>query len=114
MLIELAPECVDLSLEHFLPIMAHEFGHAADFAYPAHWVAPDGPRGAAMWISEEQLATRHAQRWRRLWHERDDAQVEWSADAIARAVTGQDITYAGPCMLQCFSPHGMRRPPNLR
>jgi hypothetical protein len=121
MLIEIAPECIDLPLESFVPIVIHEFGHAADYAYPGCWVAPEGGRGEAIWIPRHEQDSRAARRWRSLWHERNETQapwavtqIEWTADAIARAVTGRDIAYCGPCMLQCFSSRGRRRPEELR
>ena len=50
---------------------------------------------------------------RRLWGDRHPDQVEWSADAIVKAVTGRSLGYCGRCMLQCFS-GGKPRPAGLR
>ena len=128
LLIKLAPEAVTLDLETLTAILAHEFGHAADFAYPGRWVPVKGE--AAAWVGEGGCWHRDAQgnvqwhedrgkeaqrirRWQRLWHDRSDDQVEWSADSIAFAVTGLPVQYCGPCMLQCFS--GTKgRPRDLR
>jgi hypothetical protein len=111
-LIELAPEAVDdLDHEQLVAMTAHEFGHAADFAYPGSWVLMD-PRSRAryaVWLGDRD--DRAGRRWRRIWHDRSDDEIEWSADAIATAVTGIDIGYCGPCMIQCFS--GPPRPAGL-
>ena len=50
LLIELAPECVELPFEQLVAVLAHEMGHAADFAYPGCWVNPGGAKGEAVWI----------------------------------------------------------------
>ena len=65
LLIEIAPECVDLPLEYFLPIVSHEFGHAADYAYPGCWIVPNGARGEAVWIPRAEQNSKQARRWRR-------------------------------------------------
>lgn len=110
LLIQLAPEAADLPLENLVAMLVHEFGHAADFAYPGDWVTPESQGGEAIWVGDRD--DKPARKWRRLWHGRNDDQVEWAADAIGRAVTGMRITYCGPCMLQCFS--GVGRPKGLR
>ena len=108
--VELAPEAAQLPWMQLVAIISHEFGHAADFAYPSQWVTPL-KAGKAEWIGDRQdkVANRH----RRLWNERTDDQVERAADSIAEAVTGMKIQYCGPCMLQCFS-GGRARPAGLR
>lgn len=127
MLIKLAPESLDLGVDQLTAILAHEFGHAADFAYPGRWFAirddpavwlSEGgawvrePSGERAWVPESGAEAKHVRRWQRLWHQRSDDQVEWAADSIAYAVTGVKIGYCGPCMLQCFS--GQSRPAGLR
>jgi hypothetical protein len=109
LLIKIAPEAASLELENLVAILVHEFGHAADFAYPAQWIMVQ--RGQpAVWIGDRD--DKPGRTWRRMWQERTDDQVEWSADAIGEAVTGLEIRYCGPCMLQCFS--GIERPAGLR
>jgi hypothetical protein len=108
MLIKIAPEAVELPIKTLVAILAHEFGHAADFAYPGRWVtARDAP---ARW--NERDGGRKIRAWRKAWAERSDDQMEWDADSIAWAVTGQRIGYCGPCLLQCFN--GQPRPEGLR
>lgn len=127
LLIRVAPEAVSLDIETLTAILAHEFGHAADFAYPGRWVATRGKKarwigeggswsydkGKAVWQPERSKNGRRARRYQRLWHQRNDDQIEWSADSIAYAVTGLKISYCGPCMLQCFSGANVR-PGGLR
>jgi hypothetical protein len=108
MLILLAPEAADLPINTLVAILAHEFGHAADFAYPARWWCErDAP---ARWIADD--STKKARAWRKAWPHRNDDQMEWDADSIAHAVTGRPIGYCGPCYLQCFG--GEPRPKGLR
>ena len=124
LLIKMAPEAVDLNLKTLTAIIAHEFGHAADFAYPGRWVPTKGRRAAWIgeggswrngeWRPESGKSGKRIRTWQRLWHERDDDQVEWGADSIAYAVTGMKIRYCGPCMLQCFDAAGSARPRGLR
>jgi len=106
-------------------VFCHEFGHAADFAYPARWLMPpDGP-GCAVWIDDPDV--KPARQWRTLWRQRNDLagkrdktrpcehardQIEWAADGIAEAVTGKRVGYCGDCLLQCF--RGEERPAGLR
>lgn len=129
LIIKLAPQAVELSTRTLTAIIAHEFGHAADFAYPGRWMTFEGEQ--AVWLGEGGAWIRNPEtgrmdwqpesgqeaflirRWQNEWHRRPDAQVEWAADSIAYAVTGQPITYCGPCMLQCFG-GGRRRPEALR
>jgi hypothetical protein len=133
-LMQLAPEVVDLPDETLVAMLAHEFGHAADHAYPGCWSWPKVGAGESVWVGgtdKERAAawrnifgkadarSRHANddaevagRWMGAWHRRNEDQVEWTADAIAFAVTGRKIGYCGKCMLQCFS--GIERPAGLR
>jgi len=130
-----APEIVGLPIETLVAILAHEFGHAADFAYPGCFTWPKGGPGAALWVGDSDEARAAAWRftfgkagarsraggddaapstnWAFAWHRRSADQIEWAADAIAGLVTGQTIGYCGPCMLQCFH-GGVPRPAALR
>lgn len=110
LLIQIAPEAADLPLEKLVAVLVHEFGHAADFAYPGNWITPERAGAEAIWIGDR--SDKPARKWRRLWVDRPDDQVEWAADAIAETVTGLKVTYCGPCMVQCFS--GIERPARLR
>lgn len=107
-LIMLAPQMADLEPEQVAAILAHEFGHAADFRYPAHfrW---HGRRAPALFkVPQRRVADKM-----RAWSDRSDDEVEWTADAIALSVTGKRIRYCGPCMVQCFS-GGTVRPKGLK
>lgn len=108
LLIELAPQAANLPVETLTAIIAHEFGHAADFAFPAQWRVARS--GEAEWSHD--VAGKGSARLLKQWAARDDDRVETDADAIARAVTGKSIGYCGPCKLQCFS--GAPRPKGLR
>jgi len=113
LLIQLAPQAADdLDHEQVVAIIAHEFGHAADFAYPGCWVLlhPGTPESHVVWIGDRN--DRPARRWRRIWIDRSHDEIEWTADAISQMVTGIAIGYCGPCMLQCFG--GAPRPAGLR
>jgi len=109
-----APEIVDLPFETLVAILAHEFGHAADFAYPARWFMAGGGPSTASWIPERKTDSRLFRQWDKTWTGRNRDQVEWAADGIAQAVTGQTLTYCGDCMLQSFSGCGVERPKGLR
>jgi len=106
--IELATEAADLPLETLASIIAHEFGHAADFSYPACFRLVD-KYSPAQWKvpSESSAADKVA-----AWQQRGIDQQEWTADAISHLVTGKRIGYCGPCMVQCFG--GPSRPRGLR
>lgn len=109
-LIVMAPELVELPEAALLGIMAHEFGHALDFARPAHF-GFDGDRlvrqDPATMGDRRRVA---AVRW---WRDRDLNVVEQMADQIAEVATGRRIGYTGPCMLQTLE-GGSRRPAGLR
>jgi hypothetical protein len=111
LLIYFAPQIVDLPVETLVAITAHEFGHAADHAYPAYWLMPSGP-GKAQWLGAPP-ETKHGRRWQRLWRERSRDQIEWAADGIAQAVTGRKLGYCGDCLIQCYQ-GGIERPAGLR
>jgi len=106
--IELAPQAADLPLETLTAILAHEFGHAADFSYPAQFRLVARYQ-AAQWRA---LPDRGAPRKVAAWQDRSDDQIEWTADAIAYLVTGRQVGYCGPCMVQCWN--GVDRPRDLR
>jgi hypothetical protein len=118
-LIVLAPQAVDeLDLDTLVAVLAHEFGHASDFAYPGDWMLlhPGEEAQQAIWLNG--MDGERSDRWRSsLWRARGRDEIERTADAIAEAVTGQRILYCGGCTLQCF--HGpevrhRRRPEGLR
>lgn len=130
-----APEIVELPIETLVAILAHEFGHAADFAYPGCFTWPKAGPGTALWVGESDYARAAAWRftfgkagarsrasgddkapaenWAFAWNRRSRDQIEWAADAIAGLVTGHSVGYCGPCMLQCFH-GGVARPAGLR
>lgn len=105
-----APEAADLPSGTLIAILVHELGHAADFAYPGRWLFTSRSE-PAQWIVEPGSKIGH--KARKLWHDRDDDQIEWTADAVALAVTGKKIGYCGRCMIQCFE-GGIPRPRGLR
>jgi hypothetical protein len=130
-----APEIVDLSIENLVAIVAHEFGHAADFLYPGAWTWPRSSSGTAMWVGEEPGDKARAWRavfgkaraesrspsddvapaanWMAAWSRRSSDQVEWAADGITERVTGVRPLYCGPCLIQCWQ-GGAPRPAGLR
>lgn len=108
LLILVAPEAAGLDPATLVAVLCHEFGHAADFLYPARWKCKRG--APAIWVGKERA---HRGQALRLWAQRSADELEWSADAIARAVTGLEISYCGPCMVQCFA-GGIERPAGLR
>lgn len=132
--IVVAPQMADLNERIIVGILAHEFGHVADYAYPGAFAWPRGGPGAAHWIGGEPSERAAAWRlvfgraraksvterdddlpsanWMRAWEDRSDDEVEWAADAIAELLTGRVIGYAGPCMLQQIG--GWKRPRGLR
>jgi hypothetical protein len=95
-----APEILDLEDETALAIIAHEFGHACDFLYPAHWVTNGNSTTKATWIGDRK--DKQARQWFSLWSSRTRHQVESSADSIAMTVIGKPIHYCGDCNVQCF------------
>jgi hypothetical protein len=109
-LILLAPEFADLSEENVIAMLAHEFGHAADFAYPGNWVTSDDPTKAAVWIGNRN--DKQAMRWRKFWMGRNTDQQEMAADSIVKTITGKTVGYCGDLTIQCFT--GKPRPVGLR
>lgn len=128
MLIVLSPAIIDLGPESASAIIAHEFGHAADFMYPSDFFPPERGSGAARWLGDE-ADCKQLRAWRQHWNERTEMarltaktpeienakdQVEWAADSIAESVVGRAIRYCGDCMVQCWNPRAPRRPALLR
>lgn len=112
LLIALAPELLEQPPETICAIIAHEFGHAADFLYPGEFVFRGDDRPAGRRRREDFKDSQwHA--WLRDWRRRDSDLVERSADAIAHAVHGVRYGYLGPCQLQTFG-ETARRPLGLR
>lgn len=106
-----APQAADLALGTLTAITCHEFGHVADFDHPGRWlfVSQQEP---AIWLPDD-LPDKKRVKLERQWLERSDDEIEWTADAIAYAVTGKRIGYCGRCVVQCLS-GGMPRPRGLR
>ena len=116
-----APELVELSEGFVGGILLHEFGHAADFLYPARFrlrnemaealaeyrCASDRPSG------KEAKSLKAVKAVREQWERRDTDTIEVSADKIAELVTGKQIGYRGPCLLQHVG-GGPPRPRGLR
>lgn len=107
----LAPELADVADTVMLAIMAHEFGHAADFLYPGEFVL--GQQGPALRRSERDVEEKQWSKWLKAWHKRDDDVVELTADAIAERVMGVPYGYQGPCWIQSFDA-ARARPMGLR
>ena len=131
-----APELAELPIENLVAILAHEFGHASDFAYPGCWAWPVEKAGVTEWVGEDQKGRARAWRamkrswggsidvmlepqeseavaWMRAWEKRNRDQIEWAADAIAMEVTGHRLGYCGACMVQTFD-RCIERPAGLR
>ena len=128
LLIVLAPAIVDLGPESASAIIAHEFGHAADFMYPAGFLPPPRGSGPVRWLGDEP-ESKELVAWRQYWHDRTEMgrsrdttpevenakdQIEWAADSIAESVVGRSIRYCGECLVQCWNPRAPRRPALLR
>lgn len=142
-LILLSPDLALLPLPTSRGIIFHEFGHAADFSYPARWVQTaqgvrliPPPENPYMWqqgrrrqdgsfgpssvrLRRGELAPRpeHMDPITREmlsdWRRRNAHVVELAADQIAEAALGERIGYGGPCMLQTVG-EGVARPRGLR
>lgn len=112
-LILLSPEMVSLPQDTAMGIMLHEFGHAADFSYPAQ--ISFGRGGAARVVDVGRRGgSVDIDAWLRDWEDRDDDEIERCADRIAEGVAGVKIGYAGPCQLQSVGRGKRPRPPGLR
>jgi hypothetical protein len=118
-LIVVAPHLAELPEETVLAIVAHEFGHAMDFSYPALYSLSDDGRllarpEASIGDVEPNQRTDQARVARmRQWRDRDEHAVEVTADKIAEEVMGRSIGYAGPCELQAFD-RGVPRQRSIR
>jgi hypothetical protein len=113
-LIVVAPEIVELPPATVAGILAHEFGHALDFLYPGVFLLNDDRElaGGAMPTADDKPSARERTARMRRWSSRTSDEVEFTADAVARAVMGQHIGYTGPCLLQTLK-RGVRRPAGL-
>jgi len=111
-LLMISPHMVHLPEATAMGIIAHEFGHAADFLYPGRW----SPSKSGMVLtpagrtSNDGVPTRILKEWRC----RNDDVVERAADSIAETVLGVKIGYAGPCLLQTIGSGQRPRPQGLR
>lgn len=105
-----AAELADLPDSTVLAILAHEFGHATDFLYPAEFARG---RSGTERRDFQSVSDKQVRSWVSGWRRRDADSVEFAADHIAEYVLGIPIGYAGPCMLQCFN-RGTARPAGLR
>jgi len=103
----LAPELVELPEDTVLAIIAHEFGHAADFLYPGEFMLglEDEP---ARRRAPSDMKGKHWHRWLKDWRARDADMVELVADAIAHGVLGVRYGYQGPCLIQSFGARATR------
>jgi hypothetical protein len=112
-----APEIIELPHDTLVAILAHEFGHSSDFAYPGWWLGPvRGPGEEVIFLGDQPGSFWGSKRGRatvQSWERRSRDQVEWTADAIAELVTDKRIGYAGDCMLQTLR-GGVERPAGLR
>jgi hypothetical protein len=111
-----APEIVELPPETVVAIIAHEFGHVLDFAYPADYALAGEEllRWRGNIPSQDPRAEQARVARIRQWERRDSDTVERTADQIASHVVGEPIVYSGPCLLQTFNRRGVRRPGGLR
>jgi len=106
-----APEAADLPTDSLVAMLCHEFGHADDLQHPGLWLFKERERPAV--LLDRDHDPKNLRRLERRWLNRDTDVIEWTADAIAYAVTGKKVGYCGPCLLQCFS-GGEPRPEGLR
>jgi hypothetical protein len=112
--IVVAPELIELPEENVAAVLAHEFGHAYDFLYPARFVLRDGDLLRFDDVPSDDRRADQARFARmRAWRERDHNQTERLADAIASDVLRREIRYSGPCLLQGFGA-GSERPEGLQ
>lgn len=110
------PELAELPEPTVVAILAHEFGHVMDFAYPSSFTLRLDElsiRDSQPPASEDKRAVQGTMAAMRYWRDRDPDVVERTADAIAEEVTGSRIGYTGPCMLQTLDA-GVPRPAGLR
>ena len=112
-LIILSPTMVHLPSDTAMGIILHEFGHAADFAYPARIAFDKRGRVHVLDVSKRGGSVDLA-RWETEWETRSDDSVERDADRIAEGVSGVKIGYAGPCQLLTVGRGKRPRPAGLR
>lgn len=111
-LIVVAPHLAELPEETVLAILAHEFGHAMDFARPGHYALDHG-----LLFEQPEIPAREGDKRAdqariariRQWSARDQDAIEITADKVAEHVTGRTIGYVGPCELQAFDRGSPRR-----
>jgi hypothetical protein len=92
----LSPTLATLPATTRMAIIAHEYGHAADFLYPGCWL-------------QDGHGVPDLERWRA----RETNEIELAADQIAEAATGIAIGYGGRRLLQSFACGVRPRPKNL-
>jgi hypothetical protein len=109
--IVVAPEMAELPVESVVGIMSHEFGHAADYLYPAQFTLDSDHKAARR--QRREFGDTQWIRLSKAWSRRDEDLVELTADAVAELATGNRIGYLGPCQLQAFD-RGKARPQGLR
>jgi hypothetical protein len=106
----LAPQIVDLPEPVLGAVMLHELGHAVDFLYPGVFTL----QGRRLQVAQQDFrGQRNALNRAARWDERDKDTVEFTADAIAEAMSGRQIGYLGPCQIQALGartprPRGLR------
>jgi hypothetical protein len=120
LVVEVAPEMVEIGEEFVIAIMAHELGHATDFLYPGEFVLGHDEElvrrrrpGLVTDEVEDDPEAKQWKRWHRMWLKRDAYVVEKTADRIAEFVYEKPIGYTGPCLLETFE-GGVPRPTELR
>ena len=97
--IHLSPALCTYPVHVQFAMIGHEFGHAADFLYPASW--HDG-----------EFYDTPVQKTR--WRQRSRDAIEQSADAIAETVMGIQIHYTTNCLVQSTKGGIRPRPEGLR
>ncbi len=108
-----APEMILLPTATARGIIAHEFGHAADYLYPAQFLP--GPGGRLYPVRTGQRSNDGVPPARyNAWVRRGYDEIERAADAIAEGVLGERIGYAGPCHLETIGAGVRPRPKGLR
>lgn len=105
-----APDLADLPDMTVMAIVAHEFGHATDFLYPAQFALG---RAGIQQRNFEDVSEKQVRAWLTGWQSRGSDAVEMTADQIAEHVLEIPIGYTGPCQLQSFN-RGPSRPLGLR
>lgn len=108
-----SPAMADLPHDSVAAIFAHEFGHAADFSYPARFLVADGELVQRSGTSAAGIDDRWAYNQSKQWVERPDDAVELTADLIAEWVTGRQIRYSGSRCVQTYGAGVSPRPEGL-